>query len=942
MRRFIIFAFVGMFVIRNVTSRTHRYPLNLTRLLRSKKLNDNKEETRTVCDSEKCKETANLLLENMNKSVDPCNDFYEFACGRWPEHNPIPEEQDAWSATDVIDSKVQQQIQEILEAAPAKDDLKLVKLAKKWYKACMDTDAMEKRGIEPLVSTLSRLGGWPMLTDNWNKQEYSWQEVDDHYMRLTGRNSLHDVRIKEHSSDPIVVEIDTPHLLPGSKKLQAVLEGYAGEDEDEEENEGKSVSDEDPSDEEKQSDETQDEPGSEGEDDSEYDDDDDDNYDNDDYYDCDDDDDDGSSDDDDDNDDGSGECDDDDDDDEGDDEDIKERINKKKITSKIVHKKRKNKKLQHVGRTSSSIQVTKKHSIRKMEKQKTRKATVTGVNNKYTQHINRRKKVHILKNQRNHLKKIFRKTKKILDNMDTTTFQININEIKKKNLIQQYINYILKVANVIAKKMNINISQQRLLNDINDMVEFQLNLIQIIPKHYSLDGITTTLNNFQEWYDRKNPKTNGKIDWINKIITLFDEVNKIVDDDLSIEVNAPNYFISLVSLLDETSTRTIINYIHWNFISKMVKATTNEMRELYDSWEKALSKEELFYPRNRSEICKGSREIKEVLAYEFVRKYFTNDVLEIAIKMFNEIEEEMEYLIQNSDWLNDKGKNFASAKLKNMKKMIGYPNWYKNISIIQDYYQELSFGCSYYENILRYNKFSKWKSLRMVVNVDADDSWLLDPLDVNAYYLPWTNALIVSAANFENPWFACGQPQALNYGMVGAIMGHEVNHGFDDQGYMYDKDGTFLGWFSAMADAYDKKKDCFVEQFNNYPIDTKTNKKIKDYGEQTTGDNIADTMGLQAIFKAYQSNQKKNNTTDAILPGLEDFTSNQLFFLGFANSWCEAIKSDKLMTIAENDEHSIARLRVIGSVSNSDDFAEAYNCLVGSPMNPEKKCNIWK
>ncbi|KAL6255643.1 hypothetical protein P5V15_012891 [Pogonomyrmex californicus] len=319
----------------------------------------------------------------------------------------------------------------------------------------------------------------------------------------------------------------------------------------------------------------------------------------------------------------------------------------------------------------------------------------------------------------------------------------------------------------------------------------------------------------------------------------------------------------------------------------MVKATTNEMRELYDSWEKALSKEELFYPRNRSEICKGSREIKEVLAYEFVRKYFTNDVLEIAIKMFNEIEEEMEYLIQNSDWLNDKGKNFASAKLKNMKKMIGY-----------------RIGTKYFNH-----------------------TGLL--------------SRIVSAANFENPWFACGQPQALNYGMVGAIMGHEVNHGFDDQGYMYDKDGTFLGWFSAMADAYDKKKDCFVEQFNNYPIDTKTNKKIKDYGEQTTGDNIADTMGLQAIFKAYQSNQKKNNTTDAILPGLEDFTSNQLFFLGFANSWCEAIKSDKLMTIAENDEHSIARLRVIGSVSNSDDFAEAYNCLVGSPMNPEKKCNIW-
>jgi len=119
-------------------------------------------------------------------------------------------------------------------------------------------------------------------------------------------------------------------------------------------------------------------------------------------------------------------------------------------------------------------------------------------------------------------------------------------------------------------------------------------------------------------------------------------------------------------------------------------------------------------------------------------------------------------------------------------------------------------------------------------------------------------------------------------------------------------------------------------------------KKIKDYGEQTTGDNIADTMGLQAIFKAYQREERESNTSDAVLPGMEDVTNEQLFFLSFASTWCEAIKPNVLMKIAKEDVHSIGRLRVIGSVSNSDDFAKAYNCPAGSPMNPEKKCNIWK
>lgn len=365
------------------------------------------------------------------------------------------------------------------------------------------------------------------------------------------------------------------------------------------------------------------------------------------------------------------------------------------------------------------------------------------------------------------------------------------------------------------------------------------------------------------------------------------------------------------------------------------------MRNLYDSWKKVSDSES---PSPRWYICENSAAIKDILAYEFVRKYFSDDLMKTGSNMISDIQKEVEKLIKESDWMDDDAKDFALAKVKNLQKFIGYPDWYKNATIIEEHLKGLVFGPSYYENTIQYNRYTKLKSLQQLSknNNEINKQEPIDPTEVNAFYIPWKNALSITAADFQSPWFVYGRPRAVNFGIMGFIMAHEVNHGFDDSGYMYDEDGDYWGCFSAMAYAYDKKKDCFVEQFNNYSIDIKTNEKIKDYGKQTISDNIADTMGLQAIFKTFQTSEKESETPDAALPGMEDFTNDQLFFLSFANLWCTAYAPDKLMAMAKEDDHSIGRLRIIGSISNSDDFAKAYNCPVGSPMNPEKKCNIWK
>ncbi|TGZ52283.1 Endothelin-converting enzyme 1 [Temnothorax longispinosus] len=628
MRRLILLAFIGVLLVKNGTpSKNQKYPSHLEWLFGlNNKQDENKEESKednkevnkevnnsTVCQSQECKKIARIITESMDKTVDPCDDFYEYACGNWPKHNPLPEGKKTWSMFASAQENVKKQIKEIFDEGPKKSDPLAVKLAKKWYAVCTDTDAMEKYGLEPLVFTMSRIGGWPLIMepDEWNEQEYSWQ----------------------------------------------------------------------------------------------------------------------------------------------------------------------------------------------------------------------------------------------------------------------------------------------------------------------------------------------KINWVYKIGELFDEAHVSIDSDLDLKIYLPNYFDGLVALLDETSSRTIVNYIHWNFLSRIIRTTTSEMRKLYNAWE---GKEIYGFPA-RWDQCTREMEMSDILAYEYVRNHFSDEILATASDMIDDIQKEVEYQIKESDWVDEDTRDFVLAKLVNMNNFVGYPDWYRNNTIVKRYFQGLVVGNSYYENTLSYDRYRKWKNLRSLLRTgeeeeeEEEEIFQISPVMVNAFFSRGDNSIALSAADFQSPLFAYDRPQVINYGIIGLIIGHEVNHGFDDDGHLYDKNGDFVEWLSAMDEAYGKRAECFVEQFNNYPVDKESNFKINNYGNKTAGENIADTMGLEAAFKAYQRRERECGKPDTVLPGHEDLTTEQLFFLSFANLWCEAAATNNAtIDDAQSDVHSTGRLRVIGSVSNSRDFAEAYNCPVGSAMNPEKKCHIWK
>lgn len=889
---------------------------------------------------------AKVIKDSLDETVDPCQDFYQFTCGNWANNNEIPEGETSWDLWHMVQKKITDSVLDIITSETKPDDILAVKLTKKWYNVCIDTDKIEEAGLEPLLNTMARIGGWPLIMDpdEWDDRMYPWQKVDDYYTRIAGMPAFFDIRIVDFLSDDIRLAIIPPHFPPRSYRLWNGDSGDDGDDSNENESEEKDN-----------------EPGSEQEDNDE-----------------------------------------DEEDDEDDDTDEDENENKVARRTKKLSSRKISKKTTHVRRKlKKGKSTTKQHGEKKSKRRIKRRVTSHAKKVSHTEKQRRQKKVHS-----QHAKRIAMKTPKhrrLTDNEEETpentpegndenenesTNDIDDNNSKNEDEGEEsegkdedgeegsnnenegedeededegedeeeedddgsteesteqnreiYKKYILDVAQALAEARSVELSEEKLKKDIEDMLAFHVKLIELTYEdemRYDFDNMT--LNEFQEAYNAHNPKSRGKVSWLKKFQRMFNEASIEITGDEDAFVACNKYMEGLASLLDETPAETIVNYIHWNYVSKLLITTTKKMTELFDNWTtNGKSKEE-----DRAEQCVQQIEMQDVVAYKYVQKHFSGKIKTLALDMIDDIQKEVEYQIKEASWMNEETKDFILDKLVYMKRLVGYPDWYENSTIVRKYFRGLTVGPSYYENVLSYIRYVNWKKLRTYVDQPEVDEWFISPMVLNAFFMPTENSITVTAADFQNPFFAVNRPQSINYGIVGSIMAHEVNHGFDDSGHLYDKSGKAVEWLSAMAAAYNKRAECFVDQFNKYSILESTNLTIEDYGNQTAGENIADTMGLQSVFRAYQRRQRECGKVDPLLPGLEKYTNEQLFFLSFANVWCEAIADPEEAALrAKFDVHSPGRLRVIGSVSNSEDFAKAFNCPVGSPMNPKKKCNIW-
>lgn len=320
----------------------------------------------------------------------------------------------------------------------------------------------------------------------------------------------------------------------------------------------------------------------------------------------------------------------------------------------------------------------------------------------------------------------------------------------------------------------------------------------------------------------------------------------------------------------------------------------------------------------------------EAVGKMYVEKYFSAQDKERMLEMITNLKASLSDHIANLEWMSDETKAKAQEKLAAFTVKIGYPDKWKDYSTL-----EIDPSMSYFQNVMNANAWYTEDNLSKVGQPVDKTLWAMTPQTVNAYYNPLANEICFPAAILMPPFYNRDADDAINYGAIGVVISHEMTHGFDDQGRLFDKDGNMTDWWTeADAEAFKAKTAVLVEQFNKVEVLPGTFAN----GQFSLGENIADQGGLRIAYDAYQ--KSLNGTTPEPIDG---FTGNQRFYLGYAQVWAQNITDQEKERRTNIDEHSLAENRVNVTLKNIQTFFDAFGIKEGDPMfRPEsERIVIW-
>jgi putative endopeptidase len=330
--------------------------------------------------------------------------------------------------------------------------------------------------------------------------------------------------------------------------------------------------------------------------------------------------------------------------------------------------------------------------------------------------------------------------------------------------------------------------------------------------------------------------------------------------------------------------------------------------------------------------CVGATDgaLGEALGQSYVRRYFGGDAKQATSGLVDELERSFGGGLASLDWMDKATRASARAKLERIVNKIGYPDVWRRYDTLA-----VSRG-SYLENQLAAAGFEARRELAKIGKPVDRKEWGMTPPTVNAYYNAQLNEMVFPAGVLQPPFFSPRAGAAVNHGALGMVVGHELTHGFDDEGRQFDGEGNLKEWWSpAVGDAFATRARCLVQQYNAYVAvdDVHVN------GELTLGENIADLGGIKTAYAAYQAAAAAGHGAASA----QGFTPDQQFFLGAAQIWCTKITDALARTIAQTDPHSPAKYRVNGPLSNLPAFARAFSCQDGSPMArpAAARCEVW-
>lgn len=426
----------------------------------------------------------------------------------------------------------------------------------------------------------------------------------------------------------------------------------------------------------------------------------------------------------------------------------------------------------------------------------------------------------------------------------------------------------------------------------------------------------------------------------------------VIGSDEKVIVRNPAFFKNVTLLLINTDPKVIANYMAWRVVKGRLNYLNKAAEDIRQKYNKAITGVASKKPTWKK--CVGSAGFGTysytsgagAAGSMYVRTYFKPEEKQEMLTMITYIRASFGRILDDLPWMDAKTKVEAKNKLEKMDQFIAYPDELIVQDKVDGLHKGLEANGNYYQNIIERSKFwsaFEYKQLREKIDpknwVDHQAVAL-----VNAFYNPSTNSMEFPAGILQGVFFNSKIPKYMNFGAVGGVIGHEITHGFDDQGRRRDYEGTLRNWWSnSTSEQYEQRAQCIINQYGNY---TAEQVGINLNGVNNQGENIADNGGIKEAYGGYLdwvNDQKSSNGKqweEKKLPG-HDFTPKQLFWISWGQVWCAKWRDGALKQQIKTGQHSPGEFRIKGSLSNNNEFSKDFNCPTGSPMNPEEKCSVW-
>ncbi len=399
----------------------------------------------------------------------------------------------------------------------------------------------------------------------------------------------------------------------------------------------------------------------------------------------------------------------------------------------------------------------------------------------------------------------------------------------------------------------------------------------------------------------------------------------------SLNVSNPDFFKQVNGVLQAESLDALRTYVSWHLLDGAAPWLSKPFVDANFKMQQALTGQSEIKPRWRRCVSATDAALGEALGQRYVEKTFGAEGKQRMLRMVDALEKSLDQDIRSLPWMTEETKKQAKVKLDAIRNKIGYPDVWRDYSALKIVRGDLL------GNFLRANEFEAERQIAKIGKPLDRNEWQMTPPTVNAYYSPPRNEIVFPAGILQPPFFDQQADDAINFGGIGIVIGHELTHGFDDQGRKFDPQGNLRDWWRAQdGSEFEKRASCIADEYSNFVAvdDLKLN------GRLTLGENTADNGGARIALMALEKMIADGQTGPAAQT-IDGYTPEQRFFLGFGRAWCEKRRPEYSRMLVSVDPHSPGKYRVDGVVQNMPEFQKAFNCKAGQPMVRENACRVW-